>query len=68
MSRLCVEIFLSDSTQETLLGNPSVFQEISGGEHVYEEEGERRGGREYQDFPWKQILSHSAENFCRGTL
>ena len=40
----------------------AVFQNISGSQKVYGEEGG------YQDFPSKVFLSHSAENFRRWTL
>ena len=39
----------------------AAFQENSGSEKVLEKKGE------YQDFPWKVFLSHSADKFGRGT-
>ena len=62
VSQCSVQKFLSHY-QKISLGNTSVYPEISGIEKIYA--SEREG---VSPFPVENFLSHSIENFLRGTL
>ena len=47
------------------VGDPSV---LCSRKYLVSKIYRKEGGGQYQDFPSKTFLSHSAENFRRGTL